>query len=417
MTTATEDRALPLDVEAIRRDFPILARPIHGKPLVYLDNAATSQKPQCVIDTLVQYYTEANSNVHRSPHWLGQYATQLYEGARARIARYVNAPCPEAVVWVRGTTEALNLVAFSLGEKTLRSGDTILLTEMEHHSNLVPWQMLAKRKGLNLRFVPVTDEGRLDMDQVRERLAEGPKVFAFVAKSNVLGTENKTAELCRMAREAGAISVVDAAQLLPHANVDVQALGCDFLAVSAHKALGPMGIGALIVNPAMYDRMAPYQGGGEMIRRVRLEESTYAQPPMRFEAGTPSVGDVIAFSEALDYLENVGPERIHAHETVLTRLALDLLAEQGIVTHGPDDAAERAGVVSFVVGEIHPHDVAQVLDGDGIAVRAGHHCAQPLMRRFGVIATCRASFYLYNTEEEVRQFARGLVRVREFFAR
>jgi cysteine desulfurase/selenocysteine lyase len=420
--------AAPFDVEAVRRDFPILGLSVRGKPLVYLDSAATSQKPRAVIDAVAGFYSGANANVHRSVHYLAERATTAFEEARARVARFVAAPAPESVVWTRGTTEAVNLVANAWGERNVKSGDAILLTEMEHHANLVPWQMLAKRRGAKLRFVPITDDGLLDMDAARARLAESPKLFAFTAKSNVLGTENPVAELCRMAADAGAATLVDAAQTVPHGGVDVQALGCDFLAFSAHKALGPMGVGALVVRPAMYDRMEPWQGGGEMIQRVRLEESTYAPPPIRFEAGTPPAADAIGLSAALDYLDELGgtvpgsvppsSSPIHDHVTRLTRLALDLLHGLDVRTFGPKDASLRAGVVSFEVPGLHPHDVAQFLDAQrGIAVRAGHHCAQPLMRRLGVQATCRASFYLYNTESEVRALADGLSAAMEYFKR
>ncbi len=406
-----------LDVQRLRADFPILATEARGRPLVYLDSAATSQKPRSVIDALVAYYTTSNANVHRSVHHLAERATMQYEEARARVAAFANAAAPEHVVWTRGTTEAVNLVAAAWGRRNLRAGDAVLLTEMEHHSNLVPWQMLAKERNLRLRFVPVTDEGLLDLDAARARLAEGVRLFAFTAKSNVLGTANPTTELCALARANGAVTFVDAAQLAPHGRVDVRALGCDFLAFSAHKMLGPMGVGALVVNPERYDEMDPYQGGGEMIRRVRLEESTYAEPPLRFEAGTPAAGDAIAFAAALDYLEACGLDAVHEHEARLTRLALDLLHEEGVRTFGPADASLRAGIVSFEVPDVHPHDVSTVLDGRGIAVRAGHHCCQPLMRRLGVVATSRASFYLYNTEDEVRALAAGVRHVREYFGR
>ena len=331
-------------------------------------------------------------------------------------------------MWTRGTTEAVNLVANAWGDGNVKTGDVLLLTEMEHHANLVPWQMLAKRRGAKLRFVPITDDGLLDMDAARARLAEGPKLFAFTAKSNVLGTENPVADLCRMARGAGAATFVDAAQTVPHGGVDVAALGCDFLAFSSHKALGPMGVGALVVRPPMYDRMTPWQGGGEMIQRVRLEESTYAPPPIRFEAGTPSAADAIGLHAALDYLDELGgtvpgsfppsSSPIHDHVTGLTRLALDLLHGLDVRTFGPADASRRSGIVAFEVPGLHPHDVAQFLDARcGIAVRAGHHCAQPLMRRLGVVATCRASFYLYNTESEVRALADGLRAAMEYFRR
>jgi len=414
--TATAAHAL--DVETIRRDFPILATTVRGKPLVYLDSAATSQKPQAVIDAITAFYSGMNSNVHRSVHYLAERATVAFEEARVRVAKFVNAPAPENVVWTRGTTEAVNLVANAWGDRNVKAGDVLLLTEMEHHANLVPWQMLAKRRGAKLRFVPVTDDGLLDLEAAEARLAEGPKLFAFTAKSNVLGTENPVADLCRRARGAGATTFVDAAQTVPHGAVDFGALACDFMAFSAHKALGPMGAGALVVRPGMYERMDAWQGGGEMIQRVRLEESTYAEPPLRFEAGTPAAADAIGLSAALDYLEAAGPARVHEHETRLTRLALDLLAGLGVRTFGPADASARAGIVSFEVPDLHPHDVSQFLDVEhGIAIRAGHHCAQPLMRRFGVIATCRASFYLYNTEAEVRALAGAIDAAMRYFRR
>jgi cysteine desulfurase/selenocysteine lyase len=414
--TATAAHAL--DVDTIPRDFPILATTVRGKPLVYLDSAATSQKPQAVIDAITAFYSGMNSNVHRSVHYLAERATVAFEEARVRVAKFVNAPAAENVVWTRGTTEAVNLVANAWGDRNVKAGDVLLLTEMEHHANLVPWQMLAKRRGAKLRFVPVTDDGLLDLEAAEARLAEGPKLFAFTAKSNVLGTENPVADLCRRARAAGATTFVDAAQTVPHGAVDFRALGCDFMAFSAHKALGPMGAGALVVRPGMYERMDAWQGGGEMIQRVRLEESTYAEPPLRFEAGTPAAADAIGLSAALDYLEAAGPARVHEHETRLTRLALDLLAELGVRTFGPADASARAGIVSFEVAGLHPHDVSQFLDVEhGIAIRAGHHCAQPLMRRFGVIATCRASFYLYNTEAEVRALAGAIDAAMRYFRR
>jgi cysteine desulfurase/selenocysteine lyase len=416
--TAVKSRPAALDVEAIRRDFPILSTKVRGKPLVYLDSAATSQKPRRVIDAIGDFYAGKNANVHRSVHYLAERATMAFEEARARVASFVNAPAPESVVWTRGTTEAVNLVANAWGERNVKAGDAILLTEMEHHANLVPWQMLAKRRGAKLRFVPVTDEGLLDLEAAAAHLAESPRIFAFTAKSNVLGTENPVADLCRRARAAGVATLVDAAQAVPHGAVDFAALGCDFLAFSSHKMLGPMGIGALAVRPEMYARMDAWQGGGEMIQRVRLEESTYAEPPLRFEAGTPAAADAIGLHAAIDHLDAIGTARIHEHETRLTRLALDLLADLGVRTLGPADAAARAGIVSFAVPDVHPHDVAQFLDAErGVAIRAGHHCAQPLMRRFGVVATCRASFYLYNTESEVRALADGLRAVMEYFRR
>jgi len=420
--TAVARPRTPLDPEALRRDFPILATKARGAPLVYLDSAATSQKPRQVIDALTSFYETSNANVHRSVHYLAERATTQYETARARVGRFVGAKSPEQVVWTRGTTEAVNLLANAWGDRNLAAGDVVLLTEMEHHSNLVPWHMLAARRGVRLRFVPVTDSGELDLDVATERLsAEGadrPKLFAFTAKSNVLGTENPVAELCAKAREVGCTTVVDGAQSVPHGPVDVAALGCDFLVFSSHKALGPMGVGCLVAGSTeLWARMGPWQGGGEMIRRVRLEESTSAAPPLRYEAGTPSAADAVAFAAALDYLEAANPAAIHEHEVRLTALALELLGELGVRTLGPDDPARRAGIVSFDVPGIHPHDVATLLDGRGVAVRAGHHCAQPLMRRYGVVATTRASFYLYNTEDEVRALADGVKAAMEYFRR
>jgi cysteine desulfurase/selenocysteine lyase len=407
-----------LDVARVRADFPALALEAHGRPLVYLDSAATSQKPRQVIEALTDFYTRSCANVHRSVHYLAERATTQFESARARVARFVNAAAPEHVVWTRGTTEAINLAANAFGDRNVGPGDTILVTEMEHHANLVPWQMLAKRRGAKIRCVPVTDGGELDLEAAYARLAERPRIFAFTAKSNVLGASNPVADLCHRAREVGCATVVDGAQSVPHGPVDVRALGCDFFAFSGHKALGPMGVGALVVgDAALYDRMDPWQGGGEMIRRVRIEESTYAEPPLRFEAGTPAAADAIALVAALDYLEAVGPGAIHAHEVRLTALALDLLRPLGLRILGPGDPERRAGIVAFDVPGVHPHDVATLLDGRGIAVRAGHHCAQPLMRRFDVVATTRASFYLYNTEDEVRALADGVRAVQEYFRR
>jgi cysteine desulfurase/selenocysteine lyase len=411
-----------LDVAAIRRDFPILATKARGHDLVYLDSAATSQKPRQVIDALADFYATSNANVHRSVHYLAERATTRFEEARARVARFVGAAQPEQVVWTRGTTEAMNLVANAWGERNLRPGDTVLVTEMEHHANLVPWHLLAKRRGLKIRAVPITDDGELEVAAAHRFLAapaaERPRVFAFTAKSNVLGTVTPVAELCARAREAGVTTVVDGAQSVPHGPVDVAALGCDFFAFSAHKALGPMGVGCLVVGrPELWSAMDPWQGGGEMIRRVRIDESTYAEPPLRWEAGTPAAADAIAFVAALDYLERVGPDAIHAHEVRLTALALELLRPLGLRILGPEDPERRAGIVSFDVPDVHPHDLATHLDGHGIAVRAGHHCAQPLMRRMGVQATTRASFYLYNTEDEVRALANGVRAAMEYFRR
>lgn len=408
---------LPLDVERIRADFPILSIEVHGHPLAYLDNAATSQRPRSVVDAIVRFYETSNANVHRSVHHLSCVATEQYDAARARVARFVNAESADCVVWTRGTTEAVNLVAHAWGNRHVQSGDTILLTQMEHHSNLVPWQLLAERVGATIAVVPLTPDGRLDEDAAAELLAQSPRVFAFTAKSNVLGTSTPVKRLCALAREHGVTTLVDGAQLLPHGPADIQDLGCDFLAFSSHKMCGPMGIGALVARPEVLADMDPFLGGGDMIRRVRFEKTTYAAPPLRFEAGTPSVADAIAFAAAIDYLESVDLNAVHEHVTHLTRLALDLLHDLGVNTHGPDDAALRAGIVSFEVPGVHPHDVSQLLDERGVAVRAGHHCCQPLMKWLGTVATARASMYLYNTEDEVRRLADGIRDVQEFFIR
>ncbi|MBX6351062.1 MAG: cysteine desulfurase [Clostridia bacterium] len=405
---------MPAEPLVPRSDFPVLAREVRGKRLVYLDNAATTQKPFAVLAAVADYYRQHNANVHRALHTLASEATEMYEAARRRVARFIGADDPRGVVFVRNTTEAINLVAASWARARLRAGDVVLLTVAEHHSNIVPWQLAARATGARLRYLPLGDDGRLDLAKLDEALA-GVRIVALAHASNVLGTVHPVGEIARAAHEAGALVLVDAAQSAPHMPVDVRELGCDFLAFSGHKMLAPMGIGVLWARPALLEEMEPYMGGGEMIDVVELESSTWREIPWKFEAGTPNVAGAVGLAAAIDYLEAVGRERIHAHEAALGRYARELLAEiPGVVTYGPEDG-DRAGIVSFTVAGLHPHDVSQVLDDEGVAVRAGHHCCQPLMRRLGVEATARASFYLYNDREDALALARAVRRAKEFF--
>lgn len=408
---------LKYDVEAIRADFPILQRRVNGHPLVYLDNAATSQKPRQVIDALVHYYEFTNANVHRGLHTLAEEATEAYESARAKVARFIGAE-PESVVFTRNATEAINLVAYAWGLANLKSGDRIVLTEMEHHSNIVPWQLIARLTGAQLHYVPFTPEGELDMEALDNALRQEPKLVAIVHVSNVLGTVNPVEEITRKAHAVGAKVLIDGAQAVPHKPVDVTRIGCDFYAFSGHKMLAPTGIGALYARRELLEEMPPFMGGGSMIRRVTHEFSTWADIPTKFEAGTPNIADAIGFGAAVDYLQHVGMEAIRQHEQRLTAEALRLLeAEEDIVVYGPRDPQRRCGLVSFNFKHVHPHDVAQVLDARGIAIRAGHHCCQIIMRRLDVTATARASFYLYNTIEEIHTFVEALDDVRKVFGK
>lgn len=407
-----------LDIEAIRRDFPILHRTVHGKPLVYLDNAATTQKPQAVIDALVEYYERYNANIHRGLHALAEEATARYEESRAKAAHFVNAPETESIIFTRNATEAINLVAHSWGRKHLRAGDEIVLTVMEHHSNLVPWQMLAREKGVVLRFVDIDEQGRLLMDDFDRLVGGKTKLVALVHASNVLGTINPLREIAKVAHERGALVLADAAQSVPHMPVDVQELDVDFLAFSSHKMMGPTGVGILYTRRSVLEEMDPFLGGGEMIRKVTLEESTWNALPWRFEAGTPNIADVIALGAAIDYLEGLGMEAVRAHEVDLVRYALERLgAIPDLTLYGPRDPEGRGGVVAFNCDDIHPHDIGTALDSFGIAIRAGHHCAQPLMQRLGLVATARASFYVYNTREEIDALAEGTQQAARFFER
>jgi cysteine desulfurase/selenocysteine lyase len=402
-----------LDVDRIRADFPILRTTVRGKPLVYLDNAATSQKPQAVIDAVSRFYASANANIHRGVYSLSEQATLAYDRARERVARFLGA-APSEIVFTRGTTESINLVAQSWGRSTLGPGDEILVTGMEHHSNLVPWQLLAGQTGAMLRAVPITDRGELDLDAFHRLLSDRTRLLAVGHISNALGTVNPVRELAAAAHARGALVLVDGAQSAPHLAIDVGELGCDFFACSGHKLFGPTGVGVLFGRSALLEGMPPWQGGGDMIESVTLERSTWAEPPARFEAGTPPIAEVIGLGAALDYLEPLGFDTIGAWESELLAYATEAVgALPGIRLIGT--APRRVGVLSFVVEGAHPHDVGAVLDDDGVAVRAGHHCAQPVMQRFGVPATVRASFSFYNTRDEVDALVRGLVRVRELF--
>ena len=406
------------DVASIRNDFPILQRKVHGKPLVYLDNAATSQKPQQVIAALQTYYTRYNANIHRGLHSLAEEATTAYEAVRDQMARFLRAPSPRGIVFTRNATEAINLFANAWGRANLKPGDQIVLTEMEHHSNLVPWQLIAKATGAQLAFIKITDEGLLDLETLGPLLRKPTKVVSVTLMSNVLGTITPVPQIAELAHRHGALVVVDGAQAVPHLPVDVRALGADVLVCSAHKMLGPTGVGVLWAREELLERMDPFLGGGEMISDVQLTSSTWAEIPWKFEAGTQNIADVIAFGEALRYLERLGMENIRLHEIELVGYALTTLgAIDGLTLYGPRNLTLRGGAVSFNLEGLHPHDVGTALDTEGIAVRAGHHCAKPLMRRLGLTATARASFYLYNTREEVDRLTEALQATQAFFSR
>lgn len=405
-----------LDAAAIRKDFPILSRTVNGKPLVYLDNAATSQKPKAVIDALTRYYTQTNANIHRGVHTLAAEAERDYDAARAKVARFVNAPGEAGVIFTRNTTEAINLVAYAWAREHLKPGDEIVVTLAEHHSNYVPWQLAARDTGATLRFLDVTDDGLLRMDELEGMLTARTRLVCVGHASNVLGTIHPVRRIVDLARRAGAKVLVDGAQAVPHMPVDVQALGCDFYAFSAHKMLGPTGIGVLWGREDLLQGMRPFLSGGDMIREVKRDTSSWNVLPYKFEAGTPNIADTIAFGAAIDYLAGAGMEAVRAHEVEITRYALAALAEvPGITIYGPRDAESRGGVVAFNLEGIHPHDLGTILDQQGIAIRAGHHCAQPLMRRLNCVATARASFYLYNTLREVDCLVEGLAEAARIF--
>jgi cysteine desulfurase / selenocysteine lyase len=416
--------ASPLDVERVRKDFPALERLVHGdRPLVYLDNAATSQKPRQVLEALDDYYTQHNANVHRGIHTLAEEATALYEGARDKVAAFVNAADRGEVVFTKNSTEALNLAANTIAwggpaVRGLREGDEIVVTEMEHHSNLVPWQMVAERTGATLRWFGLTDDGRLDLSDLDALVNERTRVVSFVLVSNILGTVNPAAEIVRRAREVGALVVVDASQAAPHMPLDVQALGADLVAFTGHKMCGPTGIGVLWGRREVLEDLPPFLGGGEMIEAVSMTGSTYAALPHKFEAGTPPIAQAVGLGAAVDYLSALGMEAVAGHEHAITAYALDRLQQvEGLRVVGPPTAQDRGAAVSFVLGDLHPHDVGQVLDELGIAVRVGQHCARPVCLRYGVPATTRASFYLYSTAADVDALVGGLEHVQRFFGR
>lgn len=405
-----------LNVNEIRKEFPIFERETKpGTPLVYLDSTATSQKPLAVIEAMDSYYRRSNANIHRGVHTLAEEATSMYEQARVKIARFINAPSAHQIIYTRNTTESINLVAYSWARANLKAGDLVVLTEMEHHSNLVPWHILQAERGIELEFIPVTEDGLLDLEVYKTLLARGPKLVSFTHMSNVLGTINPAAEIIRLAHEAGAVTLVDAAQSVPHLSVDVQALDADFLAFSAHKMCGPTGIGILYGKMDLLEAMPPFLGGGDMIKEVKLRSYRPNTLPYKFEAGTPAIAEAVGFGAAVDYLSSLGMDAIAAHEHEMTEYALERLEEvPGVKLFGPS-ADQKGGVAAFTLEGVHPHDVAQILDKDGIAVRAGHHCAQPLHEKFGIPATSRASFYLYNTKEEVDLLINGIYKVKELF--
>lgn len=403
-----------LNIEEIRKDFPILSRTVYNRPLVYLDNAATTQKPRAVVEAMTEEYYSVNANVHRGVHYLSQQATELHEQARANVQKFINARSEAEIIFTRGTTESLNLVAFSFGEAFLKEGDEVLVSVMEHHSNIVPWQMLRERKGIVLKVIPMTDEGEIDLETYKSLFSPRTRLVSIAHVSNVLGTVNPVKEMAAIAHAHGAKVLVDGAQSVPHRRVDVQDIGCDFLTFSGHKIYGPTGIGVLYGREELLEKMPPYQGGGEMIARVSFEKTTYERLPFKFEAGTPDFVGSHALAVALDYVRGIGQDIIAAHEADLTRYAMEQMSLiPGMKIYGT--AREKDAVISFNVGDIHPLDLGTLLDRLGIAIRTGHHCAQPLMARCGVESMARASFALYNTRAEVDALVAGIDRVRKMF--
>jgi cysteine desulfurase / selenocysteine lyase len=407
---------MTLDVLSLRKDFPILEREIRpGVPLVYLDSTATTQKPRLVLEAMEAFYRTNNANIHRGVHTLAEEATAMYEQAREKVAKFIHAPSAEQVIFTRNATESINLVAYTWARANLKAGDLVILTEMEHHSNLVPWHMLASERGVELEFIPVTGDGLLDLEVYRLLLARIPKLVAFTGMSNVLGTINPVAEITRLAHAAGAIVLVDGAQSVPHLPVDVQALDVDFLGFSAHKMLGPTGIGALYGRKELLEDMPPFLGGGDMIKSVQLRSFTPNELPHKFEAGTQAIAEAIGFGAAVDYLTRIGMEAVAAHEHEMVAYALERLEEiPGVKVFGPS-ADKKGGVAAFTLEGVHPHDIAQIVDRFGVAIRAGHHCAQPLHEKFGITATARASFYLYSLKEEVDKLVEGIYEVKKIF--
>ena len=401
----------------IRKLFPILDQEVNGQPLVYLDSAATSQKPAAVIEAIESYYRGYNSNVHRGVHTLGTKATDAYEGAREKVRKFINASSTEEIIFTRGTTTSLNTVAKSYGGANIKEGDEIVISYMEHHSNIIPWQQLAKEKGAVLKYIPLQEDGTISLDDVRATITDATKIVSIMQVSNVLGVINPVKEIAKIAHEHQAIMVVDGAQSTPHMKVDVRDLDCDFFALSGHKMVGPTGIGVLYGKKELLEKMEPIEFGGEMIDFVGLYESTWKELPWKFEAGTPIIAGAIGLGAAIDFLEEIGMDQIEQHEHKLAAYAIEKLSEvEGLTIYGTKDPEKRAGVVTFNINDVHPHDVATVLDADGIAVRAGHHCAQPLMKWLDVSSTARASFYLYNTEEEIDKLVSGLVKTKEYFS-
>jgi cysteine desulfurase/selenocysteine lyase len=406
------------DVQAVRADFPVLSRQINGRPLVFLDSAASSQKPLQVIEAMDDYYRSSHANVHRGIYRLAEEATDAFESARGRIARFINANSSKEVIFTRNATESINLVAQSWGRANLRAGDEILLTEMEHHANLVPWQLIAAEKDAKLRFIPITEEGQLDLSGLDGLLSARTRMVAFTEASNVLGTLTPVRQIVDAAHAVGALTLVDGAQATPHLPVDVQVLNCDFYAFSSHKMCGPTGVGVLWGRRELLERMPPFLGGGEMIRRVELERAEWNELPYKFEAGTPAIAEAIGLGVAVDYLSALGMEAVRVHEKELTAYALERLAEiPGLTTYGPTDLEVRGGVTSFALNDAHPHDIATILDSEGVAVRAGHHCAMPLHKKLGLPATTRASFYIYNVPEEIDRLVEALYKVKHVFSR
>ncbi|QED49228.1 cysteine desulfurase [Cytobacillus dafuensis] len=406
-----------MNIQDIRNQFPILNQEVNGNPLVYLDSAATSQKPVQVIEAVDRYYREYNSNVHRGVHTLGTKATDGYEGAREKVRKFINAKSTEEVIFTRGTTTALNTVAASYARANLSEGDEIVISYMEHHSNIIPWQQVAKQTGAVLKYLPLQEDGTISLDDVKATVTGNTKIVSIMHVSNVLGVVNPIKDIAKIAHENGAIMVVDGAQSTPHLKVDVQDLDCDFFAFSGHKMCAPTGIGVLYGKKEHLENMEPIEFGGEMIDFVGLHESTWKELPWKFEGGTPIIAGAIGLGAAIDFLQEVGLENIEAHEHKLAAYALERMSQvEGITIYGPKEATKRAGLVTFNLDDVHPHDVATVLDAEGIAIRAGHHCAQPLMKWLKASATARASFYLYNTEEEIDKLVQGLVKTKEYFS-
>ena len=406
-----------MNAAEIRKQFPILDQEVNGHPLVYLDSAATSQKPQVVIEALEKYYREYNSNVHRGVHTLGTRATDGYEGAREKVRKFINASATEEIIFTKGTTASINLVAASYGRKHIQKGDEIVISMMEHHSNIIPWQQLALQTGATLKYLPLQEDGTISLDDAKEIITPNTKIVSVMHVSNVLGVINPIQELAELAHNNGAVMVVDGAQGAPHIKIDVQDLNCDFYALSGHKMCGPTGIGVLYGKKHLLEEMPPIEFGGEMIDFVDLYDSTWKELPWKFEGGTPIIAGAIGLGAAIDFLESIGLENIEKHEHKLAAYALKRMSEiEGLTIYGPMDASKRAGVITFNLDDVHPHDVATVLDAEGIAVRAGHHCAQPLMRWLKASATARASFYLYNTEDDIDRLVEGLVKTKEYFS-